>query len=342
VVIGPATVSWVVVGLGGLGLVAMIRAGLRTAAGTLLLTAGWALLIARLGGTWPTLQVVAADRVAPAVVAVLVTPAAYLLAKWWAGATAGPVATAVVVALPAILGWGGPLGEAGRVVFGLDVRPLPLGISREQDEFVTVLRQHTTPDARILLEDFDGHPAGWNWTALLPGLTDRAFLGGLDPEACVEHAFCGMRAGKLNGRPFADWTPDERDRFTRRYNVGWVACRTPAATAFWKADPTATVVGGFSDGGDGVLVELRRPRSFVRSGSATVERIDRRGVVLTGVTPDPRTGEVLLSLHHQPGFRTTPSVVWADPDKDPFDPIPMLKLRLPGPVSRVTLTWENP
>jgi hypothetical protein len=341
-VVGPATASWAVVALGGLGLAAMFRAGLRTASATLLLTAGWALLIARLGGTWPTLQVVAADRVAPAVVAVLVTPAAYLLAKWWAGATAGPVAVAAVVALPAVLGWSRSLGEAGQVVLGLDARPLPLGITREQDEFVTALRLHTTADARILLEDFDGHPAGWNWTAVLPALTDRAFLGGLDPDACVEHSFCGMRAGKLNGRPFADWTPDERERFARRYNVGWVACRTPAAVEFWKSDPTAKEVGRFADGGDVVLFELRRPRTFVLSGSATVERLDRRGVVLTDVTPDPTTGEVLLSLHHQPGFRTTPTVVWADPDKDPFDPIPMLKLRLPGPVSRVALTWENP
>ncbi len=51
---------------------------------------------------------------------------------------------------------------------------------------------------------------------------------------------------------------------------------------------------------------------------------------------------MVLSLHYQPGLRAAPTVVGVEGDKDLFDPIPMIKLRLPGPVSRVTLTWENP
>ena len=52
-----------------------------------------------------------------------------------------------------------------------------------------------------MIEDADPTRPGWNWTALLPVLTDRAYLGGLDPGACVEHTFVGMRDGRLNGRP---------------------------------------------------------------------------------------------------------------------------------------------
>ena len=72
---------------------------------------------------------------------------------------------------------------------------------------------------------------------------------------------------------------------------------------------------------------------------ATVERLDRRGVVLSDVAPDG--GEVVLSLHHQPGFRAAPSLVLVGADRDAHDPIPMLRLTLPGPVSRLALSWEN-
>jgi hypothetical protein len=169
----------------------------------------------------------------------------------------------------------------------------------------------------------------------------RPLIGGLDPDACVEHAFCGLRGGKLNGRPFADWTTPERAAFCRRYNVGWVLCRTPAAADFWRADPTAREVARFRDGGELVLFSLDRPKSFVLVGSATVERLDRHGVILTDVTPN-EIGEVVLSLHHQPGFRAGPTGIMPEVDKDPFDPIPMLKLLVPGPVSRIAVTWENP
>jgi hypothetical protein len=208
----------------------------------------------------------------------------------------------------------------------------------------------TTAEARVLWEDEREPAQSAHWTALLPVLTDRAYLGGLDPDARVEHAFCGMRDGELNGRPFDEWTPYERSEFCRRYNVGWVACRTPAAVGWWARDPTAKEVGRYRDGGEVVLFELKRPRSFVLNdptlreqerASATWERADRRKLVLTDVVPN-RAGEVVLSLHYQPGMRVSPTVIDIDGDKDLFDPIPMVKLRMPGPVSRVTLTWENP
>ncbi len=331
---GCGVVGWAVFLLGILGIGALGRDGHRPAAGVLAATAGFAVVVARLGVTWPTLQVVAADRVAPFAVAVLVVPSAYLVGKWWAAAKAGRLATAAVVGGFVAFGWGPVPGRPA---------PLTLGFTPDQEDLVRALHDRTTPDARILIEDLDSARPGWNWTALLPTQTGRHFLGGLDPEACVEHAFCSLRADRLNGRPFADWTAAERAEFCHRYNVGWVVCRSPAAAAWWASDPAfARELGRYRDGGEVVLLELTRPRTFVRTGAATLDRIDRQKIVLSDAAPDPSTGELLLSLHHQPGFRVSPSVVRVDRDPDPHDPIPMLKLKLPGPMSRIVLTWENP
>ena len=51
---------------------------------------------------------------------------------------------------------------------------------------------------------------------------------------------------------------------------------------------------------------------------------------------------MILSFHHQPELRVAPPTVWPVAAPDAFDPTPFLKLKLVGPVSRVTLTWEHP
>jgi len=234
------------------------------------------------------------------------------------------------------------------LAFGLNLAgpsPLTVGLGDEREEVVEAIRRHTTPDARILWEEPPADAPGWNWSALLPMLTDRAYLGGLDGGAGVEHNYCGLRGDRLNGRPLADWTPAERRHFVTQYNVGWVAARSPGAVAWWLADPAARELARLPDGPAGgtvTLIRLDRTPSYFLTGGGTVERADRGKIVLANVTPDA-DGEVTLSFHHQPGLRVMPSsVTQADGTKDLFDPIPMLKLRVPEQVSRVVIAWDDP
>ena len=62
---------------------------------------------------------------------------------------------------------------------------------------------------------------------------------------------------------------------------------------------------------------------------------------MTDVVPDAN-GEVWLSLHNLEGMRVYPSYIRIESLPDPRDPISHVKLRMPGPVPRVTLVWENP
>ncbi|MCZ2343954.1 MAG: hypothetical protein LC104_19480 [Bacteroidales bacterium] len=339
--IGVEPVSWAIFVAGLFGLMALARARYWAAVGVTITAAGLAVIVTRLGETWPTLMIVRADRVAPFAVAILVPAASALVWGWWSVARHGRMAVIGVSLFPVLLGWGGFVAEPLRAGLGLNLEPLPLGFTIPQQDIIRGLQRRTNTDARILIEESDKRHPGWNWTALLPTYTQRAFLGGLDPDACVEHAFCGLRPGMLNGRPFSDWTDAERNNFCRRYNVGWVLCRSPEVWDWWLAMPGSHEIARFEDDGPLVLVELDRPRSYILSGSATVERIDRDGIVLIDAVPDAE-GHLVLSLHHQPGFRAAPGVVQVDADPDPFDPIPMLKLRLPGRTSRIALTWENP
>jgi hypothetical protein len=66
---------------------------------------------------------------------------------------------------------------------------------------------------------------------------------------------------------------------------------------------------------------------------------DPRRITLTDVVPED--GKVVLSLHYEAGLRASPGRVQVARDPDPRDPIPFVRLLLPGPVARLTLTWED-
>jgi len=328
--LGWSVSGWTITALGVPGSAILARSGKSAAALGLFAAAVCAILLAKYGRAAPTLQLLHADRAVWFAVALFALPAAGLLSEWWKRTPAEAGLMLAGSALPLILGFTGTL----------QARPLLLGLSPEQRALVQALRTETTVDARILWEDPDPSRLGWNWSALLPTLTDRSFVGGLDGAACIDHAFCGMRYGQLNSKPFRNWTNAGRTEFVDRYNIGWVVTRTAAAATWWASDPTAKELARFADGAETlVLFRLDRKPSYFLRGSGTVERVDRIKIVLTDVVPDEHN-EVVVSFHHQAGLRVAPLFLRTEQDKDAADPVPMLKLKLNGPTTRIVLAWE--
>ncbi len=217
--------------------------------------------------------------------------------------------------------------------------PLMIGLSAEQQAMVKALRIQTTSDARILWEDQSEACDGSRWTALLPLLTGRAFIGGLDPNSGIEHSFAGLVDQNLAGRPIREWTNAELDDFCRKYGIAWVVCRSPAAVERFRSWDGTIAVTPLEDGKEGFLFTLK-PRTFVLKGHGRLVAADSRRITLADVVPE--NGIVLLSLHFQAGIQASPGRVQIERETDPYDPIPFIRLRLPGPVARVTLTWEEP
>jgi hypothetical protein len=225
--------------------------------------------------------------------------------------------------------------------------PLIVGLEPQRQALVDGLRAHTTPDARILLEGYPGQNPVCCWTALLPMLTDRPYLGGLDPRADFDYAFAGWEADDLAGRPLAEWSATELEQFCQRYNIGWVVCWSGAAVKRFRswpafAEPTMTLPADPGAGGPdepGCLFTLRRSHSFILKGQARWLRADSERIVLGDVVPED--GQVVLSLHYQSGLRPSPTRVRLEREPELRDPIPFVRLRIPGPVTRVTLTWGD-
>ncbi len=219
--------------------------------------------------------------------------------------------------------------------------PFKIGLGLERQAVVAKLIDSTTNDARILWEDRPLPRAAPHWSALLPLLTNRYYLGGLDPNGFIEHSAISFLNQLLDGRHISTWTDQQLDDYCRRYNIGWVVCWTPATVkrfAEWdgvhSSYPLVDDVAGY-------LFTLKRPeRSYALKGRATLIHADTQHITLGDVVPD-EDGIVVLSLHWQAGLRAAPSRVEIEHEPCGHDPIGFIRLRTASPVARVTLTWDS-
>jgi hypothetical protein len=216
--------------------------------------------------------------------------------------------------------------------------PLSIGMGAEAQKAIDLIKANTTPDCRILIEETSADDAASHWTALLPILTGRSFIGGLIPDATIEHSFARLVDQNLAGRPMANWSDAELTLFCRHYNIGWVLCRSSQVRARFQklAGSEGSVLAWGTN--DLSLVSLRAMSYFLR-GEGRVLRADTRQIALADLVPDD--GTVVLSLHYQQGMQALPARVQIEKEPDAQDPVPFIRLRMPGPVARVTLTWNE-
>jgi hypothetical protein len=327
-----------------IGTVMLWRTGQRAAAWLLALAAVFTVGFARVACTWPALSPEIPEKIVVMAAGFLVPPTAFALWTLLTQLRFAAIGTAIITAGLVFIGWAdGPIRPLARALC-VSAEPLAIGFNAEQRELIALMKQHMTTEARILWDETTDQRTGWNWSALLPLYTDLYFLGGLDPESGVEHSYCAMCSRQLTGRKLTEWTDADLAGFCRWYNVGWVVARSPAAVERWAKCPLAKPIARLTEGGQPVVVyALNRKRSYILAGSATWESADASRVVLTNVAPNA-DGEVQLSLHMLDGLRVSPSYVRIEPLLDPTgrDPIQHVRLLMPGPIPRVTLTWESP
>jgi hypothetical protein len=357
--------SIVLMGLAVLGVLILNQTKQRPAARLLGLGAGGFLFLVAAGIVWKPLEQLGADRLLIPSLWFAVLPAVYAIGWAFQRACrlAGNPSRGAVFGFGVIV-VGTVAGHRYLTPLATHFarpQPLTVGLSPQRQALIATLRDQTTSEARILWEDrparyrntpSTGEP-GWagppalatgaspagEWTALLPYLTGRMFLGGLDPDCSIEHSFASLAGQTLAGRPLSDWSDGELEAFCRKYNIGWVVCWSPGAISRFRswnqAEPTTTL----RDGEEGWLFTLR-PRSFALKGQARLLSANSREIVLADIVPDD--GQLVLSFHYQAGLRAIPDRVQVEREPDPFDPIPFIRLRVPGPLPQVTLTWEDP
>lgn len=337
------TLVCLLIGAALAGVLLLNQTGQRPAARMFGLGAGVFLVLAVIAVAWEPMGRLGAARLLLPGLWLACIPAAHALGAVLALATrwAGPGGGLSALLGSVLLSW---LMVPGHCCVWRDrlhaVEPLEIGWNSAGRNLLRTLRTQTTPTARILWEDIRKDRKASHWSVLLPKLTERSFIGGLDPDAGIEHTSVGLCDQLLAGRALRDWSDDELEAYCNRYNIGWVVCWSQAAQARFRdwssAEPTATLAGETA----GQLFTIRRPHSFALTGAVGMVTADTNRVVLSNLTPDQ--GKIVLCLHYQAGLRVSPARVRLEPELDPHDPIPLVRLLVDQPVARVTLTWERP
>ncbi len=172
---------------------------------------------------------------------------------------------------------------------------------------------------------------------MLPTLTGRSIVGGLDPDAVIEPSEICLMNLCLEA-------PADRDLERRaarrllpalqhRLDGVLVAGRGAALCAWSRVEKIAAI----HDDGDGVLLRVNRPASYALKGKAQLAAADHRYLMLKQV--EPENGVVVLSLHYQAGMRATPSRVQIEREASGDDFIGFVRLRLAERAECVTITW---
>lgn len=210
-----------------------------------------------------------------------------------------------------------------------------------EESFLRSLRSLDPSDGRILWEmhDSDEH---CNWAVLVPTWTGHSLVGGLDSTPRIEHMQSGLFDGRLAGRPLEDWSPESFLAYCRTYQVAWVAVRNENSKAWLRTVPGISIVfsPGERDTGPCLMRIPGSSQSIALVGSARIISADTGQIILADVIPS--RGLVVLSLHYQTGLVASPGRVEVERELDFRDPIPLIRLRMDEPATRLQLRWLPP
>jgi hypothetical protein len=171
--------------------------------------------------------------------------------------------------------------------------------------------------------------------ALLPLVTGRSFLGGLDPDSRLEHFLLRLSPQRLNGRPIAEWKPEALAEFFTQYNITEILAFTEETQRWVRATPGVRE----SRQGNASLFALPRESSYFLRGKGKWVEANWQRIALADV--EPEDGVIVLALHYQQHMTLTPNVGIVERHLVPDDPIPLTRIRLTGPTSRLTLEWRS-
>jgi hypothetical protein len=212
--------------------------------------------------------------------------------------------------------------------------PLKMKVPVELGQSIDRLRQQTTSDARILWEETRENSA---WSPLLMGNIERSFIGGLgrSEQVLIEPLQVRLASGNLLGKPIGLWSNSDLTSLVVDWNVGWIAAYHPESIQRWLKYPETEVVADLPLSGK--LIKIKRVYNFCKQGEARWHLSSRRQLTLTNLVPEG--GQVVISLHHHQGMRSLNSKAQIETWQQAFDGIPMIKIKIPGPMERLTIEW---
>ncbi len=191
---------------------------------------------------------------------------------------------------------------------------------------------------RILWEENDTKSPedSQGFSPLLPLITGHSFMGGLESDELIEHFGSGLVQGKLAGSPIETISDRDLNNYFNTFNIGWVVCSSNESIKRLTALPRVARHGQI---GGKPLFRIERTCSFVLRGQADLVSASPDGVILGNLRPED--GQIVLSFHYHSRWEAIPSRVVVERELDPLDSIPLVRLKMEGPASRVVIRYKR-
>ncbi|MBI5375530.1 MAG: hypothetical protein HZA77_08850 [Candidatus Schekmanbacteria bacterium] len=184
-------------------------------------------------------------------------------------------------------------------------------------ELIDWIKNNTTNEGRIMLEDSCWQSRHAYWGSHIPGmfpqLTGREFIGGPIPQYFMIHHYASFQEGFFCGKYLEKYNEEELMKKIDQYNIKWIICFTPYSRDY------------FSKFNDNIFLldrvekfyiyEVDRKPDFFISGKGNVKATYNH-IKLSDL---PEGNDVIIKYHWLETLKTFPprSVEMAPVDDDP-------------------------
>lgn len=191
--------------------------------------------------------------------------------------------------------------------YALQSMRLNTSSEKEAGELVNLIKENTTPEGRILMENSDwesGHIYfGGHFPILLPHYVDREYVGCEYSTDPMIDNFMSFYAGYLFHKKLGWFSRGRIEEYCDLYNIKWVICWSDGAVKLMDSFPN--YIERKDSLGRLILYEIKRKGNYFLKGSGIVKTAVNN-IELQNLKPED--GKIVISYHWLKTLKSDKSV----------------------------------
>jgi len=198
-----------------------------------------------------------------------------------------------------------PVAKPLKTIYKYKIYLLSSTIPQPINNLLNWIRNHTSQEARILIEDsaFDsGHQYyGTHLPALFPHYVQREYICGPHPYFPIKHGFASFTSGLLFEKRVEDYSLEELKEYFELYNIKWIVCWFEESKKLFNQYPE--YMKKLEEIDKFTIYQVDRAPSFFLKGDGIIKS-DYNRLELHKVVAE--NGEVIIKYHWMRFLKTEP------------------------------------
>ncbi len=198
-----------------------------------------------------------------------------------------------------------PIAKPLKIIYKYKIYLLSATIPQPIEDLLNWIRNNTSKEARILIEDsaFDsGHQYyGTHLPALFPHYVQREYILAPHPYFPIKHGFASFTSGVLFEKRVEDYSLEELKEYFDLYNINWIVCWSEKSKKLFNQHPE--YLKKLEEIDKFTIYEVDRTPTFFLKGKGIILS-DYNRLKLHKVSAED--GEVIIKYHWMRFLKTDP------------------------------------